>query len=429
MTILLIGATGFLGCAIHAALLKAGHQIVATYHRKSFRTWPESATQWRWAKTGTLNQSQWLELLKGADAVVNCAGVLQDSPWESTGGVHAQGLASLIAACEIARVTRFIHFSAIGVERHTPTAFSRSKRQGEDLLKASSLNWVILRPSVVVGRGAFGGSALFRGLAALPVLPVMPKTGPLQIVQRHDVVLTVLYFLRSDAPARLALDLAGPERLSMAEVVAIYRRWLGWEAARYIRVPQLLAKLAYSLGDLVHWLGWRPPLSSTAQREMVFGAVGDNTAWRAVTAIVPTGLEKALATEPASVQERWFARLYFLKAFGFTVFSAFWISTAIISLTVGYRAGASLLLEGAAGSLAGPSVIAGAFADLVVGVGIAFRRTTRWGLYGALVLSLFYALGGSVLLPRLWSEPLGPLVKILPIFALNLMLLAILEER
>ena len=82
-----------------------------------------------------------------------------------------------------------------------------------------------------------------------------------------------------------------------------------------------------------------------------------------------------------------------------------------------------------AGPLAGPSVIAGALADLAVGSAIAFRPTTRYGLYGAIGLTLFYVVAGSILLPRLWLEPLGPLLKIWPILALNLILLAILEER
>jgi hypothetical protein len=54
---------------------------------------------------------------------------------------------------------------------------------------------------------------------------------------------------------------------------------------------------------------------------------------------------------------------------------------------------------------------------------------TRYGLYGALALSLFYAAAGTILRPDLWIEPLGPLLKIIPIFVLHLVALAILDER
>src|SRR6202045_1759170 len=94
-----------------------------------------------------------------------------------TRGVHVDGIASLFAACEQTGVRRVEHFSTIGVDREAPTAFSRTKLEGDRRLMASDLDWIILRPSVVVGRPAYGGSALFRGLASLPVLPVMPKIG------------------------------------------------------------------------------------------------------------------------------------------------------------------------------------------------------------------------------------------------------------
>jgi hypothetical protein len=162
---------------------------------------------------------------------------------------------------------------------------------------------------------------------------------------------------------------------------------------------------------------------------MAYGAVGDPGPWTERTGIVPTDLQAALAAELASVQERWFARLYFLKPLGFTIFSLFWISTGIISLTVGYPIGAALMREGGAGAFSGPSVVAGALADLTIGLMIAFRPTARYGLHGAIALTLIYAVAGTLLVPRLWAEPLGPLLKIWPILALNFVLLAILEER
>ena len=159
--------------------------------------------------------ADWLPHLAGVGAVVNCAGVLQDGPRDSTRGVHADGAAALFAACERAAVRRVIHFSAIGVDRAAPTDFSRTKIEGDEMLLRRDLDWVILRPSVVLGPAAYGGSALFRGLAALPVLPVMPDTGLLQVVQLEDVVETVLFFLGPAAPSRLAVDLVGPEPLSV----------------------------------------------------------------------------------------------------------------------------------------------------------------------------------------------------------------------
>ena len=97
---------------------------------------------------------------------------------------------------------------------------------------------------------AYGGSALFRGLAALPVLPFVPDAGQLQVVHLDDVVATILWFLRPDAPARIELELAGPQRLAFDEVVASFRQWLGWKAARRVSLPRWLMLACTGLATL-----------------------------------------------------------------------------------------------------------------------------------------------------------------------------------
>jgi hypothetical protein len=225
------------------------------------------------------------------------------------------------------------------------------------------------------------------------------------------------------------MDLVGPHSLSMMEVVALFRRWLGWRPACGIRLSPAFAGMLYHLGDFTRLLGWRPALGSTARRELPHGAVGDPRTWQNQTGILPEALTEALCRNPASVQERWFARLYFLKPLGFVVYSLFWLITGVISLTLGYPSGVALMQEGGAGALSGPAVIAGAIADMVIGIAISFRPTTRLALYGAIALTCFYVVAGTILVPRLWADPLGPFTKIFPIMVFNLMLLAILEER
>jgi uncharacterized protein YbjT (DUF2867 family) len=94
-----------------------------------------------------LAPDDWSHVLQGVHAVVNCAGVLQDSGREHTKMVHTTAAAALFRACEQAGVRRVIHFSAIGVDREQPSAFSASRLAGDETLTALDLDWIILRPS------------------------------------------------------------------------------------------------------------------------------------------------------------------------------------------------------------------------------------------------------------------------------------------
>lgn len=429
MRVLLVGATGLIGSSLLAQLQVRGHRVRAVTRRSGN---PVDTRQVEWVRIDVAKATEpgaWASALDGVDAVVNCVGVLQDSPTDDTRAAHEVGPAALFEACECAGVRRVIHFSAIGVDRLTPSDFSRTKLAGDRALMARDLDWVILRPSVVLGRAAFGASALIRGLAALPVLPVMPDTAPLQPVQLEDVVETVLRLLPPGAPSRVTLELAGPQQLEFADVIARYRRWLGHAPARRVRLPAWLAAALYRLGDLAGWLGWRSALRTTARREIARGATGDPGPWTQLTGIVPRSLDEALIGEPASVQERWFAGLYLLKPIIFVSLVLYWVLSGIASLWPGYGIGIALLEQGGIQALAAPIVIAGGLADLAVGLGIAVRRTAGPALIAGIVISLLYAVAGTLVLPELWIDPLAPLLKIAPIVALMLVALAVLRGR
>ena len=273
MAILLLGATGLIGSAVAARLAREGREVVGVARRLSVETRRVPAARWiALDLRDVAGPGDWLPHLAGIEAVVNCAGTLQDGGPDSTAAVHVRAPIALWRACEEAGVRRVIQVSAMNVDRGAVTAFSRSKSEGDAALEAGGLDWVILRPSVVAGRQAFGGSALFRGLAALPVLPRTPDAGALDIVQLDDVAETVARLLRPGAVSRVSLELAGPERLGFDETVAAYRAWLGWEPARLIALPGWMMGAAFRIGDVLGRLGWRPPIRSTARSELVRGA-------------------------------------------------------------------------------------------------------------------------------------------------------------
>jgi uncharacterized protein YbjT (DUF2867 family) len=150
MRILVTGASGLIGSAVVGRLRSLGHEVIAG--RRSRAAGGDGATvALDFAKA---SEDEWVKALDGVEAVVNCAGSLQDGPRDSTAAVHDLGFRRLVAAATRAGVARFIQISALGVDRRPATRFLKTKLAGDAALEASSLGWVILRPSVVVGRAA-----------------------------------------------------------------------------------------------------------------------------------------------------------------------------------------------------------------------------------------------------------------------------------
>jgi hypothetical protein len=225
-------------------------------------------------------------------------------------------------------------------------------------------------------------------------------------------------------------DIMHPTIRTLGDAVESLRAWLGTVPRRRIALPGPLLIFGALAGDLAAWLGWRPPIRSTALAELQRGVVGDPRSWVEATGIRPRTFDEILQARPATVQEKWFARLFLLKALIVSILAIFWCASAIIALTVAYPDAVAILTRrGYADETARVITVAGSAMDFCIGVAIAFRRSCRQGLLAGIAVSLFYMLAAAILTPDLWIEPLGALVKTGPAIILMLVALAIADDR
>jgi hypothetical protein len=150
----------------------------------------------------------------------------------------------------------------------------------------------------------------------------------------------------------------------------------------------------------------------------------------AATGLVPKNMTEMLRQHPATIQDKWFAQLYLIKALVFASLVAFWCVSGFIALAVSYEAAAGILRTHAfPPALVAPVTILTSLMDMTIGVLIAFRRTCAFALIWGILASLGYMAGAAILTPDLWIEPLGALVKTGPAIVLMLVALVILDER
>ncbi|MCC7347723.1 MAG: SDR family oxidoreductase [Variibacter sp.] len=432
MRVLLTGAYGLIGSAILERLQRDGHTVVAAGRSlaRARRQFPFA--EWVAADFDRLTTpGDWRPLLAGIDAVVNCVGAFQSGARDNLSHVHVDAPRALFAACERHGPRRVIQVSAIGAAPDAGTELSRSKGEGDATLAASSLEWLILRPGVVLAPNVYGATAMLRGLAGLPLLvPLFEPGREIEIVAVEDVAATVAWALSPDARLRQTFDLVHPQKVSLAAIVQAQQRWLGFRAAPVKRLPSWLARTISAAADALGLLGWRSPARSTAMAQVVAGIAGDPRPWMQATGIAPRGLADIMAARAASLPDRWFARLYFVKPLAIATLALFWIATGLIALSPGWGPShAHLAWAGIAGTSASAMIVAGALFDIVLGALLLWRPATRAVLVIMLVASPGYILAGTLLAPHLWSDPLGALTKVFPLLLATVFTLAVLDER
>lgn len=412
MRILLLGASGFIGSRIAAALRGHGHAVLACGRG--------AAVPADLARDG---KPEWLPRLAGIDAVVNAAGALQ-GPLEA---IHASGPIALFEACAEAGIPRLVQISALGAGEGS-TRFLRTKRAADERLLAlrdagGRRGWCVLRPSLVVGRGG-ESTRRFAALAALP-RPARLARGDWRLQPLHvaDLAAHAVAQLEATGPVPGLQELGGPAVTDTDGLTTLLRGWLGLPPRRPLAVPLWLLRLAAAAGRLIPGAALRPEsLAMLAAGNVVANAPPPG--WR------PRPLAAAMAAEPAGPADRLDARLLPLRPAMRLLLAAVWIGTAVVSLTIGWTQGLALLARvGLSGWLAMAVVIGGALNDLLVGLLLFVPRhqAAIGGLQIAVIL-LFTGLA-SLVTPEAWADPYGPLLKGAAMLATALGLLAMREER
>jgi DoxX-like family len=285
----------------------------------------------------------------------------------------------------------------------------------------------------VVALAAYGGSAMVRSLAAYPLdLPATERDAPFQPVAMEDIAATIAWLAERDSSEANAVtwDLMQEQPVTLGGVVEQFRRAFGTVEWPRIAMPAFLLDLGARLGDFASLFGWMPPMRTTAIAELRRGVSGDPAGWMTATGIVPKRIEQLAGKRSATIQDKWFARLFPIKALVIASLVLFWVVSGFIALVISYEAAAEILRShGFPPSLVAPVTVGTGLMDMGIGALIAFRRTSAFGLIAGIIASLGYMIGAAMLTPDLWIEPLGALVKTGPAVVLMLVALLTLDNR
>ncbi len=418
MKVLLTGANGFVGRHLMTSLLEAGHSVTAavrnpnTFHRQ----WP-SVDAIACDFMTDQDRQLWRERLAGFDAVVNCAGVLQRGPGVDPEAIHHLGPAALFDACSELNLRKVIQISAISAREGVETEYARTKLRGDAHLMALDLDWIVLKPSLLYAKGSYGGTSLIRALSALPFAIPLPGSGDQAFQPLHldDLGRSLVKLLEDPAAGKQVLEPAGPETLSLRDILLQYRRWLGIRGGLCVPIPLWLVRAVCRIGDLLG-IG---ALRTTSLEQILEGNCGDNQGFEKAIGFRPRSLAEALQNDPSDVQDRWHAQLYFLAILATFALSATWILSGVIGLwvlpDVGEQVAGRIGLSGVAALVV---ALGACLMDILIGGWVASRRAPGLCALIQLAIILGYTLVLGIAIPELWGDPFGSLIKNLPMLVL-----------
>jgi len=243
MNILLTGTSGFIGQHLLKALQITGHHVKAVTRSNGFD----------FNQMTTIDA--WLPHLKEIDVVINCVGIIVETRNQTFTTLHNQAPVALFHGCEEANVMKVIQISALGADEHAFTPYQLSKKAADDVLRSLPLNWFVLRPSLVYGKGG-KSMEMFKRLASLPVLPLIDGGNQvIQPVHISDLTDTVLKCLTSSI-SKLTLDIVGAHSVKFNEWLQFMRTAKGKPPAHIISIPfkisLAIAKFGKHMIPLMH---------------------------------------------------------------------------------------------------------------------------------------------------------------------------------
>lgn len=412
MKVVVTGADGFIGRHIAFALRAAGHQVVPVVRNAKALVAMGFAETISQDLTAPAAQDPvfWRPLLADAH-LIWCAGLLTGSE-SAFAALHQNAPAAALAA--LPKGARAVLVSAVGIDR-AQTPFARWRLRTEALFHGQT----ILRPGLVLADTSYGGSSLVRALAALPLVTSVVGSGLQPFNPIHAADLAKLIADALSQPPYGPADIGGPEVVTQTQMTLAYRRWLGLPPSRLWRVPLGLAHVMGAVGDALR-LG---PISRSAVTQLQAGVLA-----RPVTPLNLRGFTEFAMARPAGTQDLWQARLYLLKPLVRLTLALLWLASAALGLFTPAPQ-FTPLLPALPEAMAVLMARAGGLADLALGLALLRNFRPKPVALAQIAMVLAYTAGLTILNPALWLDPFGGLLKNLPILALLLVHLALIEER
>jgi len=282
-TVLVTGATGFIGRRLVPALLDAGHDVRAMTRRPESYDGPGEPVGADVSDRASLDDA-----LRGVDVAIYLVHSLDDPDFERK---DAEAARTFSAAAAAAGVRQIVYMGGLGDEDQELSAHLRSRREVEQLLGADGVPVTVLRAAIVVGHGGISWEITRQLVKNLPAMVVPRWVGTrTQPIAIDDVVRYLAGVVdHPDALGRV-FEIGGTEQLTYQQMLEVANEVGGGRPIPIVVVPLLTPRLSS------YWLALVTDVDVTTGRNLI-----DSMSTEVV--VRDTSIRDVVPGEPLSYEE------------------------------------------------------------------------------------------------------------------------------
>ncbi len=292
--IAIVGSAGFVGrhLAKRLAIEGAPVRCLARDPARATATLPAGV---HIARADLLEPESLTGALNGIETVVHCAAITANHKEAYPGQyrhVNAEGTRNLVRAAKHAWVNRIVLMNGLGTRPGAEGSYMRTRWEMGEAVRNSGLGWVTLQPSVLFGDGAEFTAAFARLARRMPVMPLLAggrlKLQPFWV---EDLVACLVRCIRDRRWDGRAIDLGGPEHLTMREVIDLIMTAVGVRRPT-VPLPLSVARIQARLMSVLP----NPPLVPATLELFDFDNITDLDAVHKTFGFVPHSMREHIQT-------------------------------------------------------------------------------------------------------------------------------------
>jgi NADH dehydrogenase len=239
-SLFITGASGFIGRHLLERLDPEEYDSIYCLTR-SESTARKLADQKRfhWLVGSIFDSDVYGRCLNASETVIHLAAITGKARLEEYFRVNAVGTRYLVEQCKRRGVNNFLFVSTIAVKYRNKSdyPYAQSKQEAEEAVRQSGLNYVIVRPTIVLGKDSPGWNALLK-LARLPLVVVFgdgtTRTQPIEV---DDLVDAMIAVVKEEDFHNETFDLGGPDTITVEEFLKKLRRLYHLKTGKVLHLP------------------------------------------------------------------------------------------------------------------------------------------------------------------------------------------------